>query len=127
MMVKFNEEFGTGEENTVAMDHTTEGNKHHGKGISKIVLLAMYLDPQTKSAIGIPPADHLVVWRYIEEELVEVALNFGPPEAEAAAPLVIAPVIWNNHALLNDNSLRELDEDEGDAFVKYKYSNDGEV
>ncbi len=85
MMVKFNEEFGTGEENTVAMDHTTEGNKHHGKGISKIVLLAMCLDPQTKSTIGIPPADHLVVWRYIEEELVEVALNFGPPEAEAAA------------------------------------------
>jgi hypothetical protein len=77
MMVKFNEEFGAGEENAVTMDHTAEGNKRRGKGISKIVLLAMCLDPRTKSTIGIPPADHLVIWRYIEEELVEVALNWS--------------------------------------------------
>jgi hypothetical protein len=46
-----------------------------------------------------------VIWRFIEEELVEGALDLGPPEAEAAAaaaPLDIAPVFQNNHALQND-------------------------
>jgi hypothetical protein len=45
MLTKFNEEFGTGEENTVASDHTVEGNRRHGKGIPRIALLAMCLDP----------------------------------------------------------------------------------
>jgi hypothetical protein len=45
MIVKVNEEFGTGEENKVAMDHTAAGNRHPGKGIRKRVLLAMCLDP----------------------------------------------------------------------------------
>jgi len=112
MLAKFSEEFGTGEENTVATDHIAEGNRRRAKGIPKIVLLAMCLDPRTKSTIGIPPADRLLIWQYIEEELVEVALNNGPPEAEAApGVLVDAPIILNNNALQNDDFLRELDDD----------------
>jgi hypothetical protein len=127
MIVKFNEEFGTGEENTVAMDHIAAGNRRHGKGIPKRVLLAMCLDPRTKSTIGIPPADCLVIWRFIEEELVEVALDLGPPEAEAAAaaaPLDIAPVFRNNHALQNDIFLHELDEDESSAIINVEDTDD---
>jgi hypothetical protein len=45
MIVKFNEEFGSGEENTVATDHTKEGYRRRAKGIPKTVLLAMCLDP----------------------------------------------------------------------------------
>jgi len=125
MIAKFNEEFGTGEENTVAMDHTAAGNRRHGKGIPKRVLLAMCLDPRTKSTIGIPPADRLVIWRFIEEELVEVALNLGPPEAPAAAaPLDIVPVFRNNHALQNDIFLHELDEDESSAIINVEDTDD---
>jgi hypothetical protein len=72
----------------------------------------MCLDPRTKSTIGIPPADRLLIWRYIEEELVEVALNNGHPKGEAApGVLVDAPIILNNNALQNDDFLRELDDD----------------
>jgi hypothetical protein len=61
MLVKFNEEFGTGEENTVITNYITVGNRYHAKGIPKTVLLAMCLDPWIKSTAGIPPADHLVI------------------------------------------------------------------
>ena len=57
MLQKFNEEFGTGEENTVATDYLVEGNRRRLTGIPKIVMTAMYLDPRTKSAVGIPLAD----------------------------------------------------------------------
>jgi hypothetical protein len=70
MLTKLNEEFGTGEENMVSLDHTAEGNRHHGKGIA---MLAMCLDPRTKSATGIPPADCELIWQYMEEELIELA------------------------------------------------------
>jgi hypothetical protein len=130
MIAKFNEEFGTGEENTVATDHTEEGYRRRAKGIPKTVLLAMCLDPRTKSTIGIPPADSLVIWQYIEEELVEVAMDIGPPEAEAeaaaAAPAVVvgAPIILNNHRLQNDIFLHELNEDDGDAIILVEDAND---
>jgi hypothetical protein len=61
MLVKFNEEFVTGEENTVITNHTIKGNRYHAKGIPKTVLLAMCLVPWTKSTAGILPADHLVI------------------------------------------------------------------
>jgi len=55
MLVKFNEEFGTGEQNTVATDYLAEGSRRRLKGLPKIVMIAMCLDPRTKSATG-PPA-----------------------------------------------------------------------
>lgn len=104
MIKKFNEVFGTGQENTVPMDHTEEGHRCQAKGILKIVLLAMCLDPQTKSTIGMPPADCLAIWWYVEEELVEIAFDLGPPEAEAAtaAPLVSAPIMSDNPMVQNN-------------------------
>ena len=87
MLGKFNEEFGTGEEYTVAFDHTTEGRNRRVKGIPKIVLIAMFLDPRTKWGTGTPVADQEVIWQYIEEELVDFAMDIGPPAAtEPPAP-----------------------------------------
>ncbi len=66
-----------------------------------------------------------MIWRFIEEELVEVALNLGPPEAPAAAaPLDIVPVFRNNHALQNDIFLHELDEDESSAIINVEDTDD---
>jgi hypothetical protein len=47
MLAKFNDEFGTGEENTVAMDYLAEGSRQRLKGLPKVVMIAMYLDPGT--------------------------------------------------------------------------------
>ena len=52
-------------------------------------MIAMCLDPRTKSATGIPLADREVIWEYVFEELVDIALQSGPPPAPAApAPAV---------------------------------------
>jgi len=89
MLVKFNEEFGTGEQNTVATDYLAEGSRRRLKGLPKIVMIAMCLDPRTKSATGIPLADREVIWEYVFDELVDIALQSGPPPAPAApAPAV---------------------------------------
>jgi hypothetical protein len=40
MLAKFNEAFGTGEENTVAKDYLTEGSRWLLKGLPKIVMIA---------------------------------------------------------------------------------------
>ncbi len=45
LLVKFNEEFGTCEQNTVATDYLAEGSRWHLMGLPKIVMIAMYLDP----------------------------------------------------------------------------------
>ncbi len=100
MLTKFNEEFGTGEENTVPLDHTVEGNMHRGKGIPRIALLAMCLDPRTKSATGIPPADCKRIWQHMEEELIELALDNGPPKPPVNNNH--NPVLQNNQQAQND-------------------------
>lgn len=65
MLWKFNEEFGTGEENAVATGHLVEGNKQCLKELPNVVMIAMYLDPHIKSVIGILPADRNVIWQYV--------------------------------------------------------------
>jgi hypothetical protein len=99
MLSKFNEEFGTGEENMVALDHTVECNRRRGKGIPRIALLAMCLDPRTKLATGIPPADCVLIWQYMEEELIELALDNGPPRP----PVAPEPPVNNNNPVLQNN------------------------
>jgi hypothetical protein len=121
----FNDEFGTGEENTVATDYLAEDSRQSFKGLLKIVMIAMYLDPRTKSAIGIPLADCEVIWEYVFDELVDVALRIGPP----VAPVALAPAIpgqdqppaqgrnWNNnygYACDVDDFLHEMGENEDD-------------
>jgi hypothetical protein len=80
MLVKFNEEFGTGEQNTVATDYLAEGSRRRLKGLPKIVMIAMCLDPRTKSATGIPLADREVIWEYVFDDLVDIAFQSGPPQ-----------------------------------------------
>jgi hypothetical protein len=41
MLVKFNEEFGTGDQNTVATDYMAKGSRWHLKGLPKIVMIMM--------------------------------------------------------------------------------------
>jgi hypothetical protein len=109
MLGKFNEEFGTGEEYTVAFDHTTEGRNRRVKGIPKIVLIAMFLDPRTKSGTGTPVADQEVIWQYIEEELVDFAMDIGPPAAtEPPAPDDVC-IIENNNIQVNNRVLDDVD------------------
>ena len=98
MLQKFSDEFGTGVENTVATDYLTEGNRRRSKGIPKLVLLSMFLDPRTKSAIGVPIADRETIWQLLEEELINLALSLGPLNAAAGAPVagLVAPHIGNN-------------------------------
>ena len=122
MLQKFNEEFGTGEENTVATDHLVEGNRQRLKGLPKLVMIAMYLDPRTKSAIGIPLADCDIIWEYVFDDLLNMALHIGPPAApsppvhpeahEDEQPLA-QEVNQNNLGGYShdvDNFLHELDE-----------------
>ena len=120
MLVKFNEEFGTGEQNTVATDYLAEGSRRRLKGLPKIVMIAMCLDPRTKSATGIPLADREVIWEYVFDDLVDIALQIGPPLAPAA-PLPPAPAQAqppaqgrnrnnNGYAHDVDDFLQELDE-----------------
>lgn len=78
MLAKFREEFGSGLETTVATDHLVEGNRRRAVGIPKIVLMAMYLDPRTKSAVGIPPADRDLIWQDLKSVLTELAVSIGP-------------------------------------------------
>ncbi len=98
MLLKFSEEFGTGVENTVATDYLTEGNRRRPKGIPKLVLFSMFLNPRTKSAIGVPIADRETIWQLLEEELINLALLLGPLNAAAGAPVAgpVAPHIGNN-------------------------------
>jgi hypothetical protein len=98
MLQKFSDEFGTGVENTVATDYLTEGNRLRSKGIPKLVLFSMFLNPRTKSAIGVPIADRETIWQLLEEELINLALLLGPLNAAAGAPVAgpVAPHIGNN-------------------------------
>jgi hypothetical protein len=98
MLQKFSDEFGTGLENTVATDYLTEGNRRRSKGIPKLVLLSMFLDPRTKSAIGVPIADRETIWQLLEEEVINLALSLGPLNAAAGAPVAgpVAPQVGNN-------------------------------
>jgi hypothetical protein len=65
MLRKFEEEFGSGLEQTITTEHLVEGKRRCTVGIPKVVLMAMYLDPRTKSAIGIPNTDRELIWQYI--------------------------------------------------------------
>jgi hypothetical protein len=47
MLEKFNAEFETGIEETVAIDHMREGSRQHSYGIPKAILIALVLDPCT--------------------------------------------------------------------------------
>jgi hypothetical protein len=47
-------------------------------------MIAMCLDPQTTSGTGILLADHEVIWEYVFDDLVDFALQIGPPLAFAA-------------------------------------------
>jgi hypothetical protein len=125
MLRKFNEEFGTGEENTVASDHLVEGNRRRLKGLPKIVMIALYLDPRTKSAVSIPLADHDVIWQFVFDDLLNLALQLGPPPADAAilpnvhedAQPLAQEVIRNNFVGRADDVidfLHELDENEAE-------------
>lgn len=40
--------------------------------------MAMLLDPRTKSVLGIPGADYDVIWQYITEDAIELAMSLGP-------------------------------------------------
>jgi hypothetical protein len=108
MLEKYNEEFGTGKEYTVAVDHAAEGRNRRVKGIPKIVLIAMFLDSRTKSGTGIPVAYREVVGQYIEEQLVELAMDIGPPATHVAAAAPPAPddvrIIKNNNIQFNNNN-----------------------
>jgi hypothetical protein len=97
MLQKFSEEFGSGVEDTVAVDYMTEGNRRRSKGIPKLVLLSVFLDPRTKSAIGIPPADREVIWQLLEVEAVNVALAMGPPIPAAVAPVAAPGIVMNRN------------------------------
>jgi hypothetical protein len=57
MLHKFEEEFGSGQENTIAVEHLTEGSRWRVKGIPRLALMASLLDPRTKCAVGVPAAD----------------------------------------------------------------------
>ena len=109
MIEKYNEEFGTGEEYTVTVDRITVGRNRRVKGIPKIVLTAMFLDPRTKTGTGIPVTDREIMWQYIEEELAELAMEIGPHAPHAAQPTATAPPapddvrIIENNAILNNN------------------------
>jgi hypothetical protein len=116
MLEKFNEEFGTGEEYTVAVDRVTETRNRRVKGIPMIVLIAMFLDPWTKTGTEIPVANHEIMWQYIEVELVELAMQLGPraPPAQpidAARPAPDDVRILENNAVLNNNrGLNDVDD-----------------
>jgi hypothetical protein len=43
-------------------------------------MIAMCLDPRTKSATGIPLADREVIWEYVFDDLVDIAFQSGPPQ-----------------------------------------------
>jgi hypothetical protein len=91
MLQKFEEEFGSGVEHTITTDHLLEGNHWQSVGIPKIVLIAMCLDPRTKSAIGIPNADRELIWQYLENDLIDLTFAMGPPIA-GTVPIAEAPV-----------------------------------
>jgi hypothetical protein len=116
ILEKFNEEFGTGEEYTVAVDRVTETRNCRVKGIPMIVLIAMFLDPRTKTGTGIPVTDREIMWQYIEVELVELAMQLGPhaPPAQpidAARPAPDDVRIVENNAVLNNNrGLNDVDD-----------------
>jgi hypothetical protein len=109
MLRKFNDEFGTGAENTVAIDHAAEGNNRREKGIPKMVLMAMCLDPRAKSGAGVPPADREVIWQYIEDELVEITMAAGPPTPTAPAAAVAPPPAMAPAIDIEDDSVNDVD------------------
>jgi len=129
MLTKFNEEFGTGEENTVASDHTVEGNRRRGKGIPRIALLEMCLDPRTKSATGIPQADCELIWQYMEEELVELAIEMGPVPLVDVEPPINGPELQNDERAQNDYDvfLNELDEDDNNDVLGLDEDSDDDL
>jgi len=45
MLWKFEEEFGSGQENTIATEHLTEGPRWRVKGIPRLALMESSLDP----------------------------------------------------------------------------------
>lgn len=75
MLEKFNMEFGTGSEGTVATDHMREGNSRRTYGISKLILMALVLDPRTKSFVGIPSMDQSTIMQYVIDDLVDLVLS----------------------------------------------------
>jgi hypothetical protein len=96
MIEKFNTEFGTGIEGTVARDHLMEGNRRRSYGIPKLVLIAVVLDPRTKSFVGIPKADQDVIMQYVLHDLVELALSVGPPtDARLVATAAVEPLVMD--------------------------------
>ncbi len=91
MLRKFEEEFGCGAEHTIATDHLTEGLWRRTKGIPKLALISMFLDPQTRSAVGIPTADQEIIWGYVSTELLDLAMESGPPPVAPRLESVLAP------------------------------------
>jgi hypothetical protein len=119
MLTKFMEQFGSGEAGTVATDHQVEGVRRRSQGIPKIVLMSLFLDPRTKSAIGIPLPDQELIWHYIEMNLIALAISIGPPSIAArvtaeAEQCVNPRLHQNQYAADVNNFLAELDDAEID-------------
>jgi hypothetical protein len=127
MLTKFVEQFGSGEAGTVATDHQVEGVRRRSRGIPKIVLMSLFLDPRTKSAIGVPLPDQELIWNYIETDLIALAISIGPPSntraaAERATSEAERPpnrrLHQNQYAQDVDNFLAELDDAESDDDLR---------
>ncbi len=95
MMEKFTTKFGTGIEGTVARDHLMGGHRWRSYGIPKLVLIAVVLDPHTKSFVRIPRADQDVVMEYVLHDLVELVLSVGPPDARLGAAGAAEPLFMD--------------------------------
>ena len=97
MIAKFNTQFGNGVEGAVARDHLMEGDRRRSCGIPKLVLIAVALDPCTKSFVGIPRADQDEIMQYILHDLVELALSLGPPDARLGAAAAVEPLVMDEN------------------------------
>lgn len=97
MIAKFNPQFGNGVEGTVARDHLMEGDRRRSCGIPRLVLIAVALDPRTKSFVGIPRADQDEIMQYVLHDLVELALSLGPPDARLGAAAAVEPLVMDEN------------------------------
>jgi hypothetical protein len=91
MYARFDEQWGSGNPGTLAIEHRTEGPRRRPKGIPKLALVATFLDPRFKFGPGFNDIDKEAVWDIIREMMMATVEEIPDEDSEHGININIQP------------------------------------
>jgi hypothetical protein len=91
MYARFDEQWGSGNPGTLAIEHRIEGPRRRPKGIPKLALVATFLDPRFKFGPGFNDIDKKAVWDIIREMMMATVKEIPDEDSEHGIKINMQP------------------------------------